>query len=180
MPRRQRTDFTRRQALDADGEAWLRNEPCGWFKFKGEEFLKQLWQDHGESIVEEHVTQWPGTRPARWWQYDAPRSPRGTYPGCFYDGKLPEPRERLGGVGTPNYEALCYVPSFSFGIPDGWIDQSDVAYYGKSGTFKGVAIDPDDPPLFESEATYLKRHGLLLPGEAKRLTKANWEPEAIA
>jgi hypothetical protein len=46
-------------------------------------------------------------------------------------------------------------------------------------SFKGVAIDPDDPPSFEPQATYLKRIGLLLPGESKRLTKGDWESEAI-
>jgi hypothetical protein len=43
--------------------------------------------------------------------------------------------------------------------------------------FSGVAIDPNDPPTFESQAAYLKRHGLLLAGEERRLKKADWEPE---
>lgn len=41
--------------------------------------------------------------------------------------------------------------------------------------FKGVAIDDRDPPRYESEAAYLDRHGLFLPGERKRLKKADWE-----
>jgi hypothetical protein len=45
--------------------------------------------------------------------------------------------------------------------------------------FKGVAIDPDDPPLFESQAAYLKRLGLFLAGEARCLSKEDYEPEAI-
>jgi hypothetical protein len=162
MARRKRS-ATRREALSVEAEAWLHNEPCGFFKFHGDDVLKALWRDHGDRIVEEHVEQFPGTRPEHWWSYSAPRSPRGTYPGRFYDGKLPEPRERLGGTGTPDYEARAVVPSFSFGVPDGWID-----------------IDRDDMPLFESEATYLKRHGLLFPGEAKRLMKEDWEPEPVA
>jgi hypothetical protein len=36
-----------------------------------------------------------------------------------------------------------------------------------------------NPPLFESEAAYLKRLGLLLPGEARRLGKMDYEPECI-
>jgi hypothetical protein len=48
-----------------------------------------------------------------------------------------------------------------------------------SNDFHGVAIDPDDPPNFESQAAYLKRHGLFLAGEERRLKKADWEAEAI-
>jgi hypothetical protein len=40
------------------------------------------------------------------------------------------------------------------------------------------AFDPADPPLFEAEASYLERHGLFLPGERRRLRKADWAPEA--
>ena len=37
----------------------------------------------------------------------------------------------------------------------------------------------DVPRLIEFEAAYLKRHGLFLPGEEKRLEAADFEPEAI-
>ena len=49
----------------------------------------------------------------------------------------------------------------------------------KEGDFSGVAIDPEDPPRYESQATYLKRLDLLLPGELKRLTSADFEPELV-
>src|SRR5579871_2917646 len=162
MPTRTRSQFTKRQALDANAEAWLHGEDCGLFRFKPDETLQALWELHGESIVERHVAESPGTRPERWWEFDAPRSPRGTCPGCYYDGKLCEPRERIGGVGTPDHEVLAVVPSFSFGVPSFWL--------GQKLKPKGVALDPDDPPLFESQASYLDRHGLFLPGERKRLT----------
>jgi hypothetical protein len=76
------------------------------------------------------------------------RLPIGTIPGCYYDGKLPQPRKRTGGTGTPAHEVQAVVPSFEYGLPAVW-----------------VGLDEDDPPVFESEATYLKRHGLLLAGE---------------
>jgi hypothetical protein len=50
---------------------------------------------------------------------------------------------------------------------------------GALALFKGVAIDPEDPPTFESQAAYLKRHGQFLTGEARRLKKADWEPAVI-
>jgi hypothetical protein len=196
MPSRQRSNFTKRQALDADAQAWLRAEPHGFFWLKGDDKLKALWLEHGDDIVAEHVAEFPGTRPRRWWEYDAPRSARGTYPGCCYDAELPEPRKRLGGIGTPAYEVLCYKPSFQFGLPTSWISESDVDYY--SGTmrhvvtghlvnpkppghiFKGLAIDPNDPPLYESEARFLDRNGLFLPGEKKRLKAKDFEPETLA
>ena len=46
----------------------------------------------------------------------------------------------------------------------------------KEGDFLGVALDPDDPPRFESQASYLKRHGLLTKAEEKQLTDKDFEP----
>jgi hypothetical protein len=138
-------------SLDSDAQAWLRNKPCGFFEFKPKAELLALWHEHSDEIVAEHVADNPGTRPARWWKYDAPRSPLGTYSGCGYDGELPEPRKRLGGTGRPAYEVKCFMPTFQYGVPDIW-----------------VGIDEDDLPIYESEAAYLKRHGLLLAGEGRR------------
>src|SRR5438045_3025684 len=160
MPTRQRSNFTKRQALDADAQAWLRGMPCGFFEFQDDAALEALWSEHGGDIVEEHVEESPGTRPSRWWEFDAPRSKRGTYPGRFYDGQLCEPRLRVGGIGTPAYECRAVVPSFSYGLPDIW-----------------VGIDEDDPPIFESQAAYLKRHGLFLVGEGRR---SSFEPETVS
>ena len=42
-----------------------------------------------------------------------------------------------------------------------------------------VSYDPADPPLYESQASYLLRHDLLLPGERRRLTEGDLDPEAI-
>jgi hypothetical protein len=49
-----------------------------------------------------------------------------------------------------------------------------------SGTFDGVAINSDDPPTYESQAAYLERHHLFLPGERRRLTKKDFDPETIS
>ena len=42
-----------------------------------------------------------------------------------------------------------------------------------------MAIDPTDPPRYEAQAAYLKRHKLLLPGEERRLAPADFEPEEV-
>ena len=106
--------------------------------------------------------------------------------------KLPAPRKRLGGTGTPAYDVLACVPTFAYGIPTIWITPWQVRYYsgtavdvhgvpigGELREFKGVAIGVDDPPVYESQATFLDRIGLLLPGERKRLKKADWDAESI-
>ena len=49
-------------------------------------------------------------------------------------------------------------------------------------TEAGIAatmIDPADPPRYEAQATYLRRYGLLLRGEEKRLPPDAYEPEAV-
>ena len=136
----------------------------------------------------------PGRRPRCWWDYSAPREPLGTWAGWWLDGKLPQPRRRLGGVGTPAFEVLAYSPEFDYGLPTCWVERWMAVYYNgrardmhgepigtnyKPGEFKGVPIDPDDPPLYELQAAYLERHGLFLPGERRRLRKADFEPEAV-
>jgi hypothetical protein len=120
---------------------------------------EELWKLHREVILNEHIKENPGTRPALWWRFDAPRLPIGTFPGCHWDGQLPQPRERLGGTGTAAYEVISVGPGFAYGIADTW-----------------VGIDSDDPPFFESQAAYLKRHGLFMPGEERR---SDFEPETI-
>ena len=35
--------------------------------------MAALWATHSEHIMAEHVTIYPGTRPARWWQHDSTR-----------------------------------------------------------------------------------------------------------
>ena len=128
-------------------------------KFKHNDYLADLWKTRGEAVVVDHVDDNPGTRPARWCEFDAPRLPIGTFPGCGYGGELPEPRKRLGGVGTPAYEVKCFKPSFSDGLPNIW-----------------VGVEEDDPPIFESQASYLKRHSPLMAGEERR---ADFEPETV-
>ena len=171
MPVRRRTD-KRRQDVTDEQELWLRGEDThGFFQFSPPDELHDFWNVHSDRIIAEWIENNPGTRPHRWWQYDAP-----------------EARKRLGGIGTPAYEVLAYVPSYTLGIPNSWVTPWQVAYYngrardahnqpiGEPGReFNGVAIDEEDPPVYESQATYLKRLGLLVPGEERRVGKANWE-----
>jgi hypothetical protein len=166
MPRKRRVSKAKEQM---SGMQWdfLRDKPLPesnfdayLLKYDIDNNDEQLWNLHREAILIEHVKENPGTRPALWWEYDAPRLPVGTFRGCWYDGKLPEPRKRLGGTGTSAHEKLNVVPSFSYGVSNVW-----------------VGIDENDPPTFESQAAYLKRHGLLFAGEKKR---SDFEHEIVS
>ena len=154
--------------------------------------LRRVWKKLREEILRAWIEEHPGSRPWAWWRFEAPRW--GKKFRAWFDGTLPEPRRRLGGKGTPKFEALAVVPALPFGIPDFWVTDFDVSYYNgnardidgnpigeeySEGHFKGEAIDPADPPVFESEASYLRRHKLFLPGEEERIPPETWEPEAI-
>jgi hypothetical protein len=170
MPRKRRANKAKEQMSDAtwdylcDKHDSHATDPFRWWETFALEIdfnnnIEQLWNLHRDVILAEHVKENPGTRPALWWRYDAPRLPVGTFPGWYIDGKLPQPRKRDGGIGTPAYEVSAIGPSFAYGIPEIW-----------------VGTDEDDPPIFESQAEYLKRHGFLLTGEERR---AEFEPEAV-
>ena len=137
-----------------------------------DDVLRGAWVELRGEILDAFVDENPGMRPWAWWQFDAPRAPLGVFRG-WLDGKLPEPRLRLGGTGTPSHEVLNYVPAFSFGLPEAWITDEDVATWPR---LAGHAIDPNDPPTFEAEAAYLQRNGLLSTIEARH---ADFAPETI-
>ena len=48
-----------------------------------------------------------------------------------------------------------------------------------NGDFAGRAPRADDPPTYESQASFLNRHGLFLEGERARLQPAAFDPERI-
>lgn len=156
MPVRKRVD-RRRQELPDSAWDWLHGEDyTEWSFFLDDAELAEMWGKHGAEVQAEHVRQYPGTRPKRWWNYDAPRI---SAPGAFWDCKLAEPRRQVGGSGRPLPVA---VPHSTFGILGLMTD-----------------VDADNLPVFESEATYLDRHGLLTAAERRRLKPEDFEPEML-
>lgn len=162
-----------------------------------EEGIEKIWRAYEGDIIARWAADHPGTRPSLWWRFTAPRwRPEGQHRDCWYVHSeiLSEPRLRLGGTGTPAHEVLAYAPSWPFGIPDTWITPEDVDLYsgrardvrgqvidlGIGGDFAGVAIDPADPPAYESQAAYLDRHELLLPKERARLRTSDFKPERVS
>lgn len=154
--------------------------------------LRKVWEEVKERLLAEWIRERPGTRPLAWWMFDAPRDPS-VMQGTAWEGTPPLPRRRIGGKGTPVFEVLNYVPHFHFGIPTHFVSRFDEEYYNgrardihgqkignhKEGDFSGVAIDPEDPPVYESQAEYLRQHGLFLPGEQRRLKPKDYEPERV-
>lgn len=163
MPVKRRVD-KRREDIPAEAVDWLTGgagEP--WVYFQTADDLAELWAEHGAAVINDHVGDAPGTRPVRWWTYSAP-----------------EPRRRLGGVGTPSHEVLAHVVSLEWGVPASWITPFDIGYYDFGDIQSGVsALSPRFPPLFESEAAYLDRLNLLLPGERRRLGPGDFKPESV-
>jgi hypothetical protein len=128
---------------------------------------KELWRAHGEAIVQHWVFKLKnyGKRPSLWWDYSAPGLQR----------------LRVGGVGDPSR----YGPSLEFGIPTSWTLPDDVAYHAAhpdpdDDSKPRVAVGLSDLPVFESQASFLKRRRLLLRGEAKHLRERDFLPETIA
>lgn len=133
----------------------------------------ELWGQFGQEIVKSWARERPGRRPRCWWAYSAPR------PGM---------RARVGGVGMLHAEHLgwdgtkrMYAPIVELGLPCGWILADEVRWLLEHHRprSEAVAIDPADLPLFEAQASFLKRLGLLLPGEARRLKPADFEHERL-
>jgi hypothetical protein len=152
------------------------------------------WRDRGAAVLARWIAQRPGTRPSCWWDFDAPRQAPGTWLGCYYDGKFPMARERVGGKGTPVFAVLGYVPEYEFGLPTRWVDDWSIAYYtGHAKDVNGNPIgekyagkdfgaehfDRAEPPRFESQATYLRRLALLARGEEQRLTPDDFQTEPL-
>lgn len=82
----------------------------------------------------------------------------GRRPPLWWHFDAPEPRRWIGGRTIKKW-----LP-FTKGSPRG----------------EGVEIeedDPADPPVQESQAAFLKRHSLLLAGEARRLRQRDFAPE---
>ena len=163
---------------------------CGWDRKPDE-----LWEAHRDEFLPAFIAKNPGRRPLAWWQWDCPRW-QDPYEEVFFHGTLCEPRKRIGGIGTPRYEVLSYVPHFFKGIPTGWVSKSQEDYYNgrqvdihghkigtnNEGDFLGKAIDPEDPPFYESETSYLLRNNLLSPQEKKYVAQHPelLEPEKIS
>lgn len=198
---RKRTPRSRRDSnVTPEQYGWLFDSTEGqgreiWVLLAGGAEKKALWEANREEVLAGWVEDNPCTRPRRWWEYDAPPE---LVAGCESADlfAMQAHRQRLGGIGTPSHECLRVVPRFCLGIPQSWVTPWDESYYNGSivsgpnagqptghaeGSFTGKAINPLDPPRFESQAAYLQRHSLLTADEVKYLKRHPelLEPETV-
>jgi hypothetical protein len=120
--------------------------------------LVTLWLANRDVVIEAYSHELPGERPVLWWLFEAPRIteiPPGW--GGWVLRQWRQLRARVAGAGE------AYVPHLNpeYGVPTHWLAEG---------------FDPSDPPIFESQAAYLKRNGMLLRGEALRLTAKDFKP----
>lgn len=123
---------------------------------------RELWEEYRDDFLPTFILKNPGRRPIAWWHWDAPRQPdQGS--GFWYEGTLPQPRMKIDGKGKLHQG---YVPFCEYGIPQHWDPKT---------------LNPDDPLIFESQATYLDRYGLLTESEKRHIKKHPelMEPEKV-
>jgi hypothetical protein len=119
----------------------------------------ELWAVYGASYLADFITTNPGRRPAAWWRFET------------LDNGEPLLRQKVGGCGTPwGHHQLAY------GLPLVWVTEQNKTWWGEA---PGPAVDPANPPLHESQATFLARHDVLVRGECERLTDDDFAPELI-
>jgi hypothetical protein len=85
----------------------------------------------------------------------------GSRPWAWWRFEAPEPRRRVGGQGE---QQAGIHDEGAFGLPGYWNEET---------------LDADDPPVFESEASYLERHGLLTTSERGRLKADAFAPVPV-
>jgi hypothetical protein len=135
----------------------LQGQRSSWYylNIHAEDEQRAFWQANRDAVVAWYIKRRPGFRPLLWWRFDAP-----------------EPRRRVGGIGTPLSECEgAHAALFEFGLPLQW---KTCEHHHQ--LLVGVPISRAHPPMYEAEAEYLRRHKLFLPGERKRLGRRAFEP----
>ena len=146
----------------------------------------EVWLAIRDELLPEWINAKPGTRPTWWYLFD-PDCPRISaediarcgWVDCWFAKDLPDLRRRVGGVGDPAFEHQNLVPQLHCAMPTHFVSQADVDYHKEEEDedFHGKPIDPNDPPRYESQAAYLKRHNLLTTSEEHRLKARDFKPE---
>ena len=134
----------------------LTGQHSAWYYIFRKRPCEEIWAEHCRCRTGITFGAHPGSRPRLWWWY-----------------LRPEPRQRLGGIGTraPRAAPTCATRMTTASL--------------RLGGAKGDHMTRGVPHLcgrstdFESEASYLKRLGLLLPGERKRIPRVDFQPVVI-
>jgi hypothetical protein len=112
-------------------------------------------------FVEAH----PGRRPEWWWKPKLRPGPTAWWSRLH----ATEPRRQVSGRMVKRWHRSANQ------TPSSWADRLPNLEWG----FWHDEPDPDDPPRYESEAAFLERLGVLLPGERELLKPADFLPEVM-
>lgn len=118
----------------------LRRTDQGMAFYTDRDAQRRTWEEHREALLMQWIEAHPGTRPEAWWRFDAS-----------------EPRRRVAGPEGIERDRLMAE------FEERWPGMSTVRC-GHQG-LPGVQL-PED--AYESEAAYLRRHGLITSEEAAR------------
>jgi hypothetical protein len=157
---------------DKRDEAEAIDDSTIFLQFASAEDLEKAWNRNQERVLEYFKREYPGSRPSHWWMFSAPKAAPGTYlnkvgTDLDRDRKLPEPRRKLSGLGRPSWELMALVPYLEYGLPMNWT-VADTFEGAVKDWLCGGSVEDTDPPKFESQAEYLKRHSLLTREEENR------------
>jgi hypothetical protein len=120
---------------------------------------RELVEQYGDRFLAEYIAEHPGRRPAWWWALRE------------LDNGEPLLRQRVGGVGVPWGDH-----QMSHGRPIVFVTEKNKTWWPGA---PGPAIDPANPPLIESQATFLARHDMFVRGEREKLAEDDYSPESI-
>jgi hypothetical protein len=136
------------------------------------------WAKLRDRVVEHFVREHPGRRPQTWWERESPRLSAEACAKLYkYDfAGIPGPRRMI----TPglkvvelDFDSYCGIPYRTM-VRD---NQGVVRQWCAGGKGRPGADSEGQGPQFEAQAEYLRRHNLLLPGEAER---CDFSPEGYA
>jgi hypothetical protein len=164
--------------------AFLADEPYrpdddpDWDPFDRDDLrARKAVQKYGRAALAEFIARKPGRRPQWWWRR------------LIGDPDLDAPeqmRRRLGGVGAAWHSSETgerYAnEQDAYGMPLVWVTREKLAWSGNgwwNTNLPGPVLDPEDPPMFESQAAFLDRHGLLSAAERAKLGPEDFEPKSI-
>jgi hypothetical protein len=130
-----------------------------------------FWAEIEAELLEHWRVEHPGTRPCPWWWYRAPELMR----------------RQLGGTGKPQSAGFIrYSPYAPPGISMRnstmkavTRDLPDYQHAWRGLSLDWAGVDQNDPPVVESEASFLRRHRLLTAAEARRLGPEAFEPVTL-
>jgi hypothetical protein len=125
--------------------------------FNGRPGPLPLIREFGEGFLAEYVEQYPGYRPSWWWRYSDP----------------PRRRVRVGGIGEP-WPGVC-GRDFYMGVPASWSAKPRHPLHPNDPQ----PVDLNNPPIYESQPSFLDRAGLLSDAERAQLTDEDYEPLSV-